>query len=298
MKKPIKIILIILGSLAIILLAMFVFAKILGAELRLYTSKNSLKSVSESIPLENIDNINIYSKFADINIKSTEEENLKVVKYYTNNDNSYEKEVSDSTISISDFNNYKCIGICINMPHYDIFIPTSYKGNITIKTVSGDITSFKDLIAPELNIKTTNGNITLDNTINTNTISINSVSGDITINDITADHLNISTTNGNLNITSIDSPTNIITTASGNITLNNLVGGIDINSISGDVNINLQELTLNSEIKTISGNVDINTNGEMNLETDTITGSVKINGSLTSGKKLFIKTTSGDISVK
>ena len=80
MKKPIKIILIILGSLAIILLAMFVFAKILGAELRLYTSKNSLKSVSESIPLENIDNINIYSKFADINIKSTEEENLKVVK--------------------------------------------------------------------------------------------------------------------------------------------------------------------------------------------------------------------------
>ena len=65
--------------------------------------------------------------------------------------------------------------------------------------------------------------------------------------------------------------------------------------------INISQINpsiLNSEIKTISGNVDINTNGEMNLETDTITGNVKIKGSLTSGKKLFIKTTSGDISVK
>lgn len=298
MKRPIKIILIVLGSLSIILLAMFVFAKILGAELRLYTSRNSLKSASEYISLENIEDINIYSKYAKINIKSTKEENLKIVKYYTSNDNNYEKEIINNSISISDFNNYKCIGICTNMTYYDIFVPDSYKGNITIKTVSGDINSYKDLIAPELNIKTTSGDIILNNTINTNMISINSVNGNITINDITGEHLNISTTNGDLNIKNIDSPTNIITTASGNIILNNLVGGIDVNSISGDIKINIKELTLNSEIKTISGNININTETEINVETDTITGNIVINKPLTNGKKIFIKTTSGDISVK
>jgi lia operon protein LiaG len=118
----------------------------------------------------------------------------------------------------------------------DIEIPTRYKDQIKIDSVSGDI-NFQRFDFEK--------------------IDIDAISGDITGTYFTS---------GKINLESV----------SGEIFLDQFIGGLTANSISGDVILNYQELNEDQNIESVSGNIKLNFPRDSNfyLNFDTISGNV------------------------
>lgn len=118
----------------------------------------------------------------------------------------------------------------------DIEIPSKYHGELEIDTVSGDI-FFKEFELKKLDIDLISGNIEGE-LFTSNNIYLESVSGDIN--------------------------------------LNQFMGALTTNTISGDVTLNYQKLNEDLDIETISGDVKIYLpiNSDFYLDYETISGNI------------------------
>ena len=222
---------------------------------------------------DNIDSLNVKSISADINIRKSESDKIKVIVYGNKRSNIL-SEVKGNTLTINNDNKIGfCIGFCIRSSKIEITVPESIYEEFELKTVSGDI-SISNVYVNNAEINSTSGDIIF---YNINKGKIKTISGDIKGQDVSEIKVN---------------------TVSGEVYMKNINSSCNIKTTSGEVNIPNLIINNNSYITTISGDVEINKINDIYINTSTTSGDVKINqNNRHADKELQIKTISGDIEV-
>lgn len=252
----------------------------------------NFKQVSEELQIDKqyeeiFKEINIETSAADIEIKKSNDNIIKL-KTYSKAGESQEKAENDTlTIKIE---NEKCKFLCINqkISKVELYIPEDYENKININSKYGDIKieNFENSI---IDIIEDAGDIKIDDV---NTANIDNKYGDIKIGNIKQG--NIKASSGDIKIDNSD-----------NLKIENQYGDIEINKINeyinikancGDIKINDLNIIEDSNIEDDYGDIVINnTNAFIDAHTDL--GDTKIHNNK-SDITLKIENNCGDIIVK
>lgn len=240
-----------------------------------------------------IENIILKSTSSDLSFEFYNEDKLKI-EVSGDFDGGY--EYTDGVRNISINNNevfieanesYKVRGLKIKL-----FIPSRYKGNISLTSTSGEI-------------RGTGGDL--------NKINISTQSGDIETNNLTANILEFTSTSGEIYASNLKSSNSQIKSSSGDIDILGNTGDASINTTSGKVEINISELNKNLNISTSSGDVSLQIPPNANYKLGYTTSSGDLKGSvgniniesgrtysITNGdgsNSINVNTTSGDLDI-
>ncbi|WP_143315847.1 DUF4097 family beta strand repeat-containing protein [Clostridium sp. HBUAS56017] len=241
-----------------------------------------------------VQNINIESISHNLSIQSYDGSTIKVnIDGHFDDNNNYTKGLSRFDITDNDVNILTNTALRNSNFHLNIYIPKTYKNNISLKSLSGSI-NINGLELTNLLANTTSGDIILKNT-NVNTVSLESKSGKIDSPSITSNNSKFKTLNGN-------------------IYLGGILGDSDVNSTSGSIKLKLSNLGNISNFSSISSDIDLTIPKEVGYTVSFSTTTGTLNGrnknvdlnkndniSLSNGdgsKSVTVKTTSGDLSVK
>lgn len=212
-----------------------------------------------------------------------------------------------------------------NYGYTELWLPESYKGDIIIETVSGDIESKPDIaidgvfeasatsgdislpsiLAKSVNIATTSGRV--KGNVFQGEIAIATASGDVDLTELigntqvgtTSGYINVrtivgnaefSSTSGDISVIKVDGDTTV-SSASGNVKIQEGSGKRNVSVVSGDVR--LEEITDVFDISATSGEIRVKAQkGEGKIETTS--GDVSLELAELTGK-LDIDTTSGEV---
>ncbi|MCM1541105.1 MAG: DUF4097 family beta strand repeat-containing protein [Blautia sp.] len=247
--------------------------------------------LEEEIPLGDIDSISVLYGMNNNDVYLYEsEKDVMIVREYSSQEMS-ERELS--TIKVDgnslevrggrrDHNRFGFYlfysGEAYNRHYTEVYLPSSYQGELLLETSSGDIAAEMDIALEK-------------------DFSVSSSSGDVSFSSVTADNVSVNTASGYVKIENID--TNVdssagqisIRTTSGDVDLEELTGSTDIECSSG--NVTVETITGDTQVRTSSGDVKIKSlTGEANTESSS--GYLWI-GALTGNAQL--ETASGDIEV-
>lgn len=240
----------------------------LTREMKLKESYNSEGKV--------VNNIFVSIPNGDIEIKSSEDENI-LVEYYSSKKNNSKIEYVDNEITLKENNtNFFCFGLCNGKRKVIIYIPETYKDKLELKTVSGDIISTLDLSDNKVKLKT--------------------VSGDIVIEDVKSP--SISTTSGDITVGKVNGKSSF-STVSGDIKVNSLTESFSISTTSGDITISTMNINKDSSIKTVSGDIIVKNNeSDIYVDYSSVSGKADIRyNNRKSDITLKVKSVSGDITI-
>jgi len=282
-----------------------------GHDSKVYESYGSPQMVLEKeVSLDGIDTISIQYDMNgnDIYIYESEGDFLTIKEY--NELDLKEDELSTVTVNGSGLEvkgrkregksfqvRIGIFGIRSEYGYVEIGLPASYKGQLTLAAASGEIQSHMDIaLEKEFKAATNSGDITIPN-ITAKNVSLSSTSGDVKIDTVCTD---INGSVGTVNIT----------TSSGDIKADQLTGEMDIESTSGEITV--KQLTGGTQIKSSSGSIESKTISG-NAQFETTSGDIKvqcIDGVVTaeassgnveiyegSGERT-VRTTSGDIQLQ
>ena len=237
---------------------------------------NSIDEV-KTFSIDQLKEIYIHSVSSDVNVFSTDEEDIKI-HFYGRSALKSEKALPKLITNLEGSK----LKIEIEYPKVvfynanvvlDVYIPQDYRENIIIDTVSADV----DI-----------------SNLDINNFQCKTVSGDLRIESLGSDNLALNTTSGYVNIIDFS-------------------GNLKADSVSGDINVGYRVFDNNVDIKTISGkvNIDLPQNAEFYLKTNTVSGEVvarfpitiisfnkmnQLEGTVGIGdNRIIIDTVSGDI---
>lgn len=302
-----------LSIILIILLTILVFTLIGGLFMLLKTDFDfsSFKISSgyadklEEKEIDNLKDLNINTKVADIFIEKKEIDNIKV-ELYSEYAKEYEIKELDNEIKVVLIEKNRFISFGKN-PKVVVYVPTTYTNNVKIENKTGDI-DIKELSESDLNVELTTGDVEVDKI---NNAVITTTTGDIEIGE--ANTLNLSVTTGDINVGStkklvsagttsdlevgeVDDITS--TTTTGDIEIKNVNNFIDLSATTGDISIHEAIININSKIETSTGDVNIKTVKNCYIDAKTKTGDTKVNNNdRKSDIELIISSKVGDILV-
>lgn len=183
-----------------------------------------------------------------------------------------------------------------------------------VRAVSGRI-DMQDINSTKMNANSASGNISVKN-IETNKLFVKSTSGSLELNTVKAKVLECEALSGTINLRDVKASENKVKSTGGSILINDFqMNNADVSSISGELNLSnitgdgLRTNTVSGAITldvkvnkcyagSKSGHIDIQSNGDIMLESDNISGSVNVhlknNGN---GYRINSKTTSGRLTV-
>lgn len=254
---------------------------------------SSKKLVEQEYIVSDIREVQMNLRNTDIDIKSSSDDKVKIVYY---GKEKYKDKVSisldDNTLLVSETDPIICFGICFNYSKVVLYVPETFSGDFTLKTVSGDVRFFANYKDVLLDVKTTSGDII---TNDLKQIQAKTTSGQVTTSNVLLDS-KIVTTSGDIKVGSVNGLT--IQTTSGDIEASSINDYLSMSSVSGDIDIDSISISKNSNIKTVSGDVKIDKANSIYVETNTVSGDVSIDkNDRKSDIVLKVKTTSGDIEV-
>ena len=178
----------------------------------------------------------------------------------------------------------------------EIWLPASYKGNLKIETVSGDITSEPDIaLTDHFEAASVSGTISIPS-VDARDVSVCSTSGDIRIEtmntktDSSNAKIDIATTSGDMDFKKLNGKVSI-TTTSGYITAETISGEAEFSTTSGDIEVG--HIDGNIEATSTSGFVRIS-EGNGTRKVSTTSGDITLEGM---NGDFDISTASGEISV-
>ncbi|MBU5488258.1 DUF4097 domain-containing protein [Clostridium sp. MSJ-8] len=248
-----------------------------------FTSKfNDTRSITID---DNIEKININSTAADIEVEFTNSiaTEIKMTIEGTFSDTkSFEDIIGDFGYS----NNIATISTKENSLSFGtfklkLFIPSQYKNNININTVSGDIDCSNAITLSSFNIEATSGDIEINN-LNTQNTSISTISGDIDIENFKTKQSNINTTSGDIYAETSE------------------LGISKIKTTSGDIDIEMTRLDKSMDINSTSGDVYLTVPSKENFDVNfsSLSGDLYDDSSHKSGEKIInVITKSGDLDI-
>ena len=223
--------------------------------------KDYRKALEVEVPAERIDSLNfLFDKNSnDIYFYQNDSEHIYIEEYV--NWELSEKEETKVTEangvltldSPKRDNGIMNLGINNRSGYVNVYLPESYKGNMKIETVSGDIDTEMDFILGDrakFKASSTSGDILLLK-LEAGNVDISSVSGDVDADAIIG-ATDISTTSGDIDVTAITGDCNT-STVSGDITFNSVMGKADFSTTSGDVRA--EDLSGEGKVNTVSGDI-------------------------------------------
>lgn len=251
---------------------------------------------------EDFEKVEITSVDADISIIPVDGAEARV-ECLSSERVTYSVEVENNILKIERHDDTKWwenIGFFINVPSFTVkvYLPVkcyaalsvvSVSGDISIeagstfidvklKTVSGDIAS-NAVITDGFNVSTTSGGLRASN-ITGASVSFQTTSGDAEMSDVAAESINISSVSGDVDFASVLATESFkIKTTSGDV----YFGGCDADDIS---------------VKTVSGDVEGILWTDKSFDVHTVSGDIRVPGSVSSAPMCEISTTSGDVSIK
>ena len=241
--------------------------------------------------VEGIEKLDVDLISTDVNVYYADIDEVRVVingkedredKYIVSKENNMIQIKEKSYINF-------CFGFCFYDEEVIIFLPESFNKDIKVKETSGDV-RINESFDSNMVLETVSGDVKIKNSKN---VKIKTTSGDVEIGK--TNDLEVHTTSGDIKVLNAKN-VNIITT-SGELMLEE-VGNIDLVTVSGDIRIDKMEINKDSKIKTTSGDVEIRKINDVYIETNSVSGDISIaQNNRYANNKLFIKTTSGDITV-
>lgn len=246
---------------------------------------------SETFTLNDIKNINVDLKNYDIEFREGNDNEIKVEIYGSEKSkDNVNIDLKSDKLNILQTGSTLCFGFCFADNEVVIYIPRDFKREMDINTVSGDVDILLNLISDNIKIRTTSGDITIQNL---NNGDISSTSGDITLKE--ARNLELSTVSGDIDVDKVVRLN--AKTTSGEVNALEILESLDIKTTSGDVTVRDFSINSDSKIESVSGEVTVWLNNEAIINAETKSGDKDIkssNGEYT----LNLRTTSGDITVK
>ncbi|MDE7416691.1 MAG: DUF4097 domain-containing protein [Lachnospiraceae bacterium] len=266
--------------------------------------------MEKEVPLDGIDKISILYDMNSNDVYIYESEgDVLIIKEYSELDLK-EKDLSTVTVTGSGIEvrgkmrNGKSYQVQIGMfgvrsayCYTEIGLPSSYKGQLTFATASGDIKSQMNIaLEKEFKAATSSGDIIIPN-ITAKNVSLSCSSGDVEVDVINTEvnnatgAIDLTTSSGDIDVDQLTGEMNIEST-SGEITVKQLTGGTRIKSSSG--NIESEVISGNTQIETTSGDIRVkHIDGAVTAQASS--GRVEIQEG--SGERT-VRTTSGDIQLK
>jgi len=244
---------------------------------------------SETYNLNEVNKIVTNLRDADIEIKHTNENIIKVDLYDKDKDK-MDVSLSNGELSIEFTGSNFCFGFCFfGGRRVIVYLPESFDKDIEIVTASGEVNMPKVLSRVE--IKTVSGDVFVESADN---LTIKTTSGDVKVGSSKKTY--ISTVSGEIEIRDTEEFEG--KTTSGDLDIDILNTSIDFSTVSGDIDIASANIIKDSKIGTVSGDVEINSLNRIYVNTKTTSGDVEIYGTDRMSKiTLDIKTTSGDIEI-
>lgn len=293
-NKGLTVFSIILLSIVVVLLILFLIFSLSNKNFFRNLSLNSKVSdvkIVDEIYDENFEQINIDTKAVNVEIKKSNDSQIKLIIYG-------DKERTNISTSSSELNIYShekdCFGFCFNrtISKIELYIPSDYDKTIKITSNYGDIVidEFKNL---NLNVKMEAGNIEIGSIKYADIV--NSY-GDITINGY-SEKLYIKEKCGDVEINEVDDVT--VQNNYGDIKINKINSSLDIKDDCGDIEIDFISINKNSTIHNNLGDIEIGTTNEIFIDAKTNLGDTKINNNYhKSDVVLKITNSLGDIKVE
>lgn len=278
-----------------------------------FKSKNQIVK-EETLPINGINNLVINSLAENVIIHTSSDADLRMVAS-TNEDNkvSLYKENDTMVIKSEDYGNVIHFGL-YESEKIDVYIPTTYNGNIEITSTSGDVSVQDALVCNNFKCEETSGELEIFENLKANTVELKSISGDIDISkNIMADNIVMHTTSGEIEASELQAKTYTISTTSGDSRIYSLVGSGDISSSSGEIEVMVNDLNGNMTLTSTSGDVDLSLKETVEgyLEVGTSSGDISGNidfrynkngdrataGDEASNNRIKVQTSSGEVTI-
>lgn len=186
---------------------------------------------------------------------------------------SYAIEIStigaDVSIELVDAKDIEYELIDINVDYYDIITEKNefkikYKKTKFLglnRKASGQILVKlpNNIHYDRINVKTTSGDVTISNPLNSNVVKLSTVSGDMNFDNINCDTIKLSVVSGDICGLSIEGKEVYVDTVSGDMTCNMInCDDLLLSTINGDINI--AHATANIKASTVTGEILTNNN--------------------------------------
>lgn len=261
---------------------------------------SQMETFNKTYSAEGITKINVSSGAADVIVKQSDANEIRVIKRSSNQEKDKETlsvRVENGTLNIQ---NPSLDGfhffIGFNwMQTIEIDVPRSYSKAFAVSDGSGDIT--------------------LSGNYQFTSADFSSGSGDLFTDSVKADGLKLITGSGDIKAGTLEAASFDIESGSGDITANNLAGAGKIEAHSGDIIANFSAITGDLSFSTGSGDIKVRVPQGLSAQVRANTGSGDINSNLPlsyagwnknsatgaigsgSGPAISLQTGSGDISL-
>lgn len=304
MKKATKITLWIACGMMIVGLALYIAAVITTGQFGLYRTELLTESPesfhSETVTISNtFRNILVEELACDVRIAPSTDGTCSVI-YPTSKRYTHTATVSGDTLtvrgtSVRSFLNF--FSITLGTQEVVIYLPINQMEDLSITTVSGDITVPEGFSVQTLSAKSTSGDIEVACQVSSS-LSVGTVSGDPSLSHCSPWRMTCSSTSGDFSIKDVTADTLEVGTVSGEIDLEDVTVEEEavLSTTSGDIWFeNLESPYLSA--KTTSGDVSGTSPTAKDFLTQTTSGNVKIYGSQEGQPQWRITTTSGNIRI-
>ena len=188
---------------------------------------------------------------------------------------------------------FSFLSISFRGAYVEVYLPAGFAGDmetLTVKTISGEISSKIGLTAQGGFLASTTSGDMLFPEVQAEKIQVSSTSGDIRLDSALAEKQDISTTSGDITVEQARGETKISST-SGEIRVSALEGPLRTSTTSGD--ITLGQVTGSITLSTTSGEIRLE-EGEGDLDAESTSGDIRV-GSLAGSFRM--STTSGELTV-
>ena len=245
------------------------------------------------------DEISIHVDTTDIEFVPTEDGDCRIVCFEAEKArHSVTVQNGSLTIKMRDTRNwYDHVCISLGSPKMTVYLPQKEYSALFIATDTGDIHIPKDFTFERIQIDGDTSEVDCFASV-ADLLEIELRTGDIHIDSITAEQVNLTTTTGEIAVNDATTKNGIdIKTDTGTITLKNVVaaGSLSVKSDTGDVRFEDSDAAQIS-IKTSTGDVTGTLLSEKVFITDSSTGRISV-PKTTAGGKCEITTDTGDIRI-
>lgn len=235
----------------------------------------------------NFDQIKINTDAADVYVKESNDNNVKVLVYG-------EKDKSKIDINGNSLNIFakekKCFGFCFNVTKskVEVYLPKDYKNNIVINNKYGDV-DVGSFLEAKVNVTANCGDVLIKGAL---TAKVDNDYGDIKINN--AKDLDVNASAGDIEIGKVNNIT--VKNSYGDIEIFSVLNYMNIEANCGDIEIKNVSINKNSYIKDDFGDIEIGNTNNIYIDAKTDLGEVDVkHNNRMSDVTLKIKNDCGDI---
>jgi len=278
---------------------------------------SGMKLVNEQeLRVDNANGIEILYQSQEITLLKSNSNTL-ILKEYMNEDNrDYYADVTNAGNRLTIRGNYPVFGINTFRARVEVYVPVHFTRDISITTSSGRIVLSDDFAFSRIVLKSSSGGISV-NTLTAEMADITTTSGRIELNRITgaliarssSGRISGETINGNISVGN----------TSGGIRFGTVTGSIDAETSSGRITCSVNEITGDINLRSTSGGVELTIpqNSNFNFSARRTSGGLStpfsdklfspvsdgrvaqgVIGDGTPKNSIDIRTTSGSINVK